>query len=357
MKPEVLIIAKNAAYIGPAADILQAAGAHVRIAADSGAGFQLACRYLPALAVLEAADVPCTEFCTKLRSKTETCKIPVLVVSDTLPFAACVCAGANDLIRPSDGAEAFAARVKPYLAYAQAQNAAGAAVQERNQFCYAAAHDLKAPMQNIAQLGSLIDSGELPPAETEEAKKLLYGCTQTAQQLIDRLLKVSRVCSRSLVPKAVDLNPLFDRAAQQLQEREPKRHVELCREMLPWVWMDPDMAVCIVWEALSNSWKFTRNCPAPKIAVTCSSSGGMLQLQIADNGAGFDESCSQHLFELFSRLHTEKEFEGSGAGLFIIRTIAVRAGGTAQLHALPRGGAVLSLSLPACGEKTAKAQK
>jgi signal transduction histidine kinase len=86
----------------------------------------------------------------------------------------------------------------------------------------------------------------------------------------------------------------------------------------------------VIWNLLSNAWKFTRKQSQAKIefGVEKEEKNGKKVYFVRDNGAGFDMAYVDKLFKPFERLHTEREFEGSGIGLAIVKRIIERHGGS-----------------------------
>lgn len=342
--PEILFVSMPTEALRAAASLLRQKGVHVRVAASVAAGLELAERFPPDVCMLAAeTQEKAVAFCDAWQQHREA---PVLLYSAALASADALAAGAADCVSPQEGPAVLAARVRPYLEAVSFRAAAAAAEQERNRFCYAASHDLKAPMQDIAQLGALLEKGGLSAADAAQAQELMTMRAQEAAGLVTRLLEVSRACSRTLVPAAVDLDALFCERVDALRAAEPQRRISIRQEKLPQVWMDPDMAAVLVREALSNAWKFTRPCTDACVQITASHTGAQWALCVADNGVGFDPAGEGRLFGLFERLHTAQQFEGTGAGLYLIRTIARRAGGDATLSLRPEGGAILTVQLP-----------
>jgi two-component system sensor kinase FixL len=70
------------------------------------------------------------------------------------------------------------------------------------------------------------------------------------------------------------------------------------------------------------------------------------ELAVSDNGIGFDEKYLDRIFNVFQRLHTRNEYEGSGMGLAIARKIAVFHGGDITARSRPGHGSTFIVTLP-----------
>jgi light-regulated signal transduction histidine kinase (bacteriophytochrome) len=103
-----------------------------------------------------------------------------------------------------------------------------------------------------------------------------------------------------------------------------------------------------VWQNLiGNALKFSRNAAQPKINIAGSLRDGMIEYAVSDNGAGFDPKYADKLFGVFQRLHTTREFEGTGIGLAVAQRIIQRHGGSINAQGAVGAGATFRFTLPA----------
>ena len=98
---------------------------------------------------------------------------------------------------------------------------------------------------------------------------------------------------------------------------------------------------------LSNAIKFSSRTPHPLVSVAGAIQGGACTYSVRDNGVGFDMLQADQLFEMFHRLHSAADFDGTGIGLSIVRRILERHGGSIAVEAAVGAGANFILSLPA----------
>jgi light-regulated signal transduction histidine kinase (bacteriophytochrome) len=96
---------------------------------------------------------------------------------------------------------------------------------------------------------------------------------------------------------------------------------------------------------LGNAWKFSSKTANAQIEFGSSEDNGQIEYFVRDNGAGFDMTYVSKLFGAFQRLHTDKEFPGTGIGLAIIRRIINRHGGEVRAESKGDKGATFYFTL------------
>ncbi len=146
-------------------------------------------------------------------------------------------------------------------------------------------------------------------------------------QLIDDLLKLSRVTRGELERGEVDLSELAQAIATELQKTEPSRQVPF--EIAPGMVVDgdPRLLGVVLENLLDNAWKFTSTHPQAKIKFGVAERDGRPAYYVRDDGVGFDMAYADKLFEPFQRLHGADEFKGTGVGLATVARIVRRHGG------------------------------
>ena len=201
--------------------------------------------------------------------------------------------------------------------------------RELESFCYSVSHDLRAPLRSIDGFSQALleDYG----SELEETAKNYLGrvrsSTQRMGQLIDDLLKLSRVVRTDMNKSSVDLTGLARNVETQLRERYPDRNVEFVIRGDLCAYGDERLLLAMLENLLGNAWKFTANREDARVELGESEQDGRKVYYVKDNGAGFDESYVHKLFEPFQRLHSMQEYEGTGVGLATVQRIIRRHGG------------------------------
>lgn len=220
----------------------------------------------------------------------------------------------------------------------------------------AISHDLRAPLRHITAfaplLREILEPAALLPSEREEALEFLGTMEQAGQRMgrmLDALLALSRIQAAPLRIETVDLRHLLAQVANDLSSASQGRAIAWqIVPPLPAVQADAQQLRLLLKELLANAIKFTRHCPVPHIAVACTrdASSGLCRLSVQDNGVGFDKAQSKGLFDLFQRLHPEREFEGVGAGLALVAAIAGRHGGSVSAQAEVGQGCTVTVQWP-----------
>jgi light-regulated signal transduction histidine kinase (bacteriophytochrome) len=155
----------------------------------------------------------------------------------------------------------------------------------------------------------------------------MRAASQKMAQLIDDLLKLSRVTRGEHERRKVDLSKLAQAVAAELRQTTPERQVTF--GIAPGVTAEGDARMIrIAFEnLLGNAWKFTAKHDHATIEFGVADQDGKAAYFVRDDGAGFDMAYADKLFQPFQRLHSDAEFGGTGIGLATVARIVHRHGG------------------------------
>jgi light-regulated signal transduction histidine kinase (bacteriophytochrome) len=223
--------------------------------------------------------------------------------------------------------------------------------KELEAFAYSVSHDLRAPLRSIRGFSDVLlerYSNRLDDAGNEYLQRI---CQSSAHmdRLIEDLLKFSRVSRAELHRQPVDLSAMFTAIGDELKRGEPLRVVELVITSGLLVDGDERLLRIGVDNLLRNAWKFTGKKERARIEFGCESQQGADRVfHVRDNGAGFDMKYAGKLFGVFQRLHSGKDFPGTGIGLATVQRIINRHGGRLWAEAAVGQGATFFFTLP-CG--------
>jgi len=205
-----------------------------------------------------------------------------------------------------------------------------AANKELEAFSYSVSHDLRTPLQNINGFSEIMME-EYQQQLDEKGRHYLsriQSGTKRMGQIIDDLLRMSRIDRTNLKQEVLDFSGLCQMVLDNLRGSAPDRQVNVSVQPGMRVQADPSLMHEVLENLLSNAWKFTSKRQEPEIEVgkMLSPSGEQIFF-IRDNGAGFDMAHADKLFNAFQRLHATTDFEGTGIGLAIVQRIIHRHGG------------------------------
>ena len=201
--------------------------------------------------------------------------------------------------------------------------------QELESFSYSVAHDLRAPVRHMSGYAGLLleeNAGQLDSKGKSYLTRIAVA-SERMGQLVDDLLKLSRIGRLRLQAQEIDLSVIAREIAVQLAQENPQRQIDFAIAPDLRVSADPGLIRIAVENLLGNAYKYTAQVMQAKIEFGISDSAGQKTLFVRDNGAGFDMKYSEKLFRPFQRLHGSEEFAGSGIGLATVKRIIERHGG------------------------------
>ena len=222
-----------------------------------------------------------------------------------------------------------------------------AALNELESFSYSVSHDLRAPLRAIEGYSAILgsDYGDKLDEEAKELLRRVRAAVHRMGQLIDDLLTLSRVSRKELERRPVDLTQLAQSICEELRQQEPTREVLIDIAPNLQVEGDPSLMRTVLENLLGNAWKFTGRVDHPEIRFEATVHEGVDAFVVRDNGAGFDMRYRENLFRPFQRLHSDREFPGTGIGLATVARIVRRHGGEVWAEGEVGNGASLYFSI------------
>lgn len=222
--------------------------------------------------------------------------------------------------------------------------------EELRAFARSVSHYLRTPMQLI--LGHATMLGLLPPDQQARSTDVIVESTERMAEVLDGLLAYA---TREAVPlDLADVN-LTDTVQSAWNDQMTSGRV-VCLEVgpLPMVRGDPAALRVVFGNLLHNAVKFTGAQPCPQVQVTARPVPGGTEIEVRDNGVGFDPRDSTRLFGAFTRLPTVTRFEGLGLGLADVWRIVIAHGGHVRAEGRPGLGASFFVTLPHGGDTAAR---
>jgi signal transduction histidine kinase len=219
--------------------------------------------------------------------------------------------------------------------------------RELEAFAYSVSHDLRAPLRAIDGFSqALIEdySGHLDATGRGHLDRVRRAA-QRMSGLIDDMLNLSRVTRSPIHSEPLDLSGIARSVVEELRQAEPARQVEFVIEDGLTATGDSPLLRAALENLLRNSWKYTSGHVSAKIEFGRIRQNGKSPFFVRDDGAGFDPRYADRLFGAFQRLHSEKEFPGTGVGLATVQRIIHRHGGEIWAEGAVEKGATFYFTL------------
>ena len=222
-----------------------------------------------------------------------------------------------------------------------------AANKELEAFSYSVSHDLRAPLRHINGFSQALleDYSDQLDEQGKSYLQEVRSASQEMAQLIDDLLQLARVSRTEMRREIVDLSNVARTILNRLQRNQAERVVTVTINEGLQARGDRRLLEVVLKNLLGNAWKFTSQREQAEIEFGAGKSGSETFYFVRDNGAGFDTAYAHKLFGVFQRLHTTREFEGTGVGLAIVQRIVHRHGGRVWAEGAVDRGATFFFTL------------
>jgi len=216
-------------------------------------------------------------------------------------------------------------------------------------FAYTVSHDLKAPLRGISGYGEELERkhkvglGE----RAQFCITQILTATRNLDHLIDDLLHYSRMDAETPALTEVNLRWLTEGILKDRTQVIAELHTEVTVD-LPfatlWTW-EPGL-MQVLTNLIDNALKYSRRANPPHLTVRAEELANAWRIVVSDNGIGFDMQYHDRIFGLFNRLVRAEDFEGTGAGLAIVKKVLDKLGGTIRAESQPGLGAAFHVELP-----------
>ena len=219
--------------------------------------------------------------------------------------------------------------------------------KELESFAYSVSHDLRAPLRTIDGFSHALleDYDDKLDVQGKDYLRRVRAATQMMAQLIDDMLKISRITRTEMNVEKVNLTQIARSVIDELQKSQPERLINIKIADGLEDTADARLMRVALENLLGNAWKFTGKQAEAVIEFGSTQEGGRKVYFIRDNGAGFDMAYADKLFAPFQRLHTMEEYPGTGIGLATVRRIINRHGGRVWAEGQVDKGATFYFSL------------
>jgi PAS domain S-box-containing protein len=225
--------------------------------------------------------------------------------------------------------------------------------RELQDFAYVASHDLQEPLRKIVVFGERLKekAADALAGDPRDYLERMQKAATRMQSLINDLLTFSRLTTKANPFAPVNLAEIAGQVVEDLESRieQVQGRVEIGE--LPVIDAEALQMRQLLQNLISNALKFRKPGVSPVVKVAARTFFNdigfeLCELTVSDNGIGFDEKYLDRIFNVFQRLHSRAEYEGTGMGLAIVRKIALHHGGNITAKSKPGAGATFIVTLP-----------
>ena len=218
---------------------------------------------------------------------------------------------------------------------------------ELQQFAYVASHDLQEPLRMVtAYLGRLEKKhGDKLNGEAREYMHFAIDGAKRMRELINDLLAYSRVQSAGMPFTSVDMDQVLAEALSNLSTAITTDNATVRSDHLPSITADQKQMVQLLQNLIGNAIKYHGE-KQPEIEVSFQDDAIQWIFSVKDNGIGIAPKHQEKIFQMFQRLHTREEYEGTGIGLTIAKRIVERHGGHIWVDSEEGNGSTFYFTIP-----------
>lgn len=221
--------------------------------------------------------------------------------------------------------------------------------KELESFVYSVSHDLRAPLRSIMGFSQIISRRHKDHLNDEGRQYFDYilEASQNMGNLIEDLLRFSRMTKGSVDKELVDLNDVMENVKQNLNQDILVSGAQLIiPENLPGIMAERSLLMQVFTNLIQNAMKYHRKNVVPEVVVSLSDQGNNWVIKIKDNGLGIAKEHHDKIFNIFQRLHPSDEYSGTGIGLAIVKKAIATLGGSITLDSEVNDGTTFFVTLP-----------
>ena len=219
--------------------------------------------------------------------------------------------------------------------------------RELEQFAYVASHDLQEPLRAVVGFLQLLQSrcGDKIDEKGRHYIERSVKAGRRMQTLIRELLTLSRVNTKGKPFEATDLNQIVENVLDNLQPIIQEKKSDIICDRLPHLSVDAVQIQSLFQNLIINAVRYNES-PKPCIEIGCRERDHVCHFFVKDNGIGISPQFHERIFMVFQRLHTDREYQGTGLGLALCNNIVERHGGTIWVESQPQEGSTFYFTLP-----------
>ncbi|WP_373533240.1 GAF domain-containing protein [Vampirovibrio sp.] len=217
-----------------------------------------------------------------------------------------------------------------------------------HQFATIASHDLQAPLRKVRIFIDQLkqNEAEILKAESQDLINRIQKSVESMQDLINDLLALSQIAKGKKAFAPVELNNVLLEVKADLSGLIQDKKAQVKISPMCMVQGDADQLRQLFHNLIENALKFQPEGNLPRISVTANLSEEDCEIQVKDNGIGFDQKQANRVFNIFERLHSKSVYPGTGVGLAICKRIVERHHGSIEATSEPGKGTTFLVKLP-----------
>jgi len=224
--------------------------------------------------------------------------------------------------------------------------------EDLRQFAHVASHDLKEPVRKIRTFHSRIidEFGSTLPKDVKNYLERIESSAGRMFAMIDGVLHYSKLDGNSETLQKVNLNTIIDEVETDLEVVIAAKKALISRAELPSVDASPTLIHQLFYNLILNALKFAKADEPSRIEIAAAqvvhNNSDCLKITITDNGIGFRQQQAEMIFNTFTRLNANDQYEGTGLGLALCKKIVERYHGTISASGSPGNGATFTILFP-----------
>lgn len=229
--------------------------------------------------------------------------------------------------------------------------------RELQDFAFVASHDLQEPLRKIQAFSDRLQTGfeEQLDEQGKDYLQRMKNAASRMSQLIEDLLTFSRITSKAQPFLDVSLSEIMDQVLDNLEVAIEESQARIEIDALPEIEADASQMRQLFQNLIGNALKFRKEGVQALIEIKVRAMSAdennahrieWVEIEISDNGIGFDSQHAEVIFKPFQRLHRRDEYRGTGIGLAICRRIVERHGGTISAASKEGVGTRIIIRLP-----------
>jgi signal transduction histidine kinase len=218
---------------------------------------------------------------------------------------------------------------------------------ELQQFAQIASHDLKEPIATANGYLDLLLYEKSKTLDSESKEYINIAKTRLSRNnsFLDSLQVFTQVTSNVVNTIQIDMTQLVAEVVQDLKNVIDEKQAVIKIEPLPSIVANEDQIIQVMTNLIGNALKYSNKDAETKIKISATKVHSKYQFEISDNGIGIEEKYFPVIFDLFKRLHSSNDYEGTGLGLALVKKIIERNGGLVWVSSTPGQGSTFYFTI------------